>query len=163
MPQTPFKAITWTTGDPITKDKMDAMANNDIWLKENSPRAHYSKVPGDEEYESGLVLVSGRAYVPRRMYDAIGRANVYFGSAFLPTTRPQVTTGIVSDTTPNFWVILNGLPGVFLPDYRGFQLALEIETPATRPRKVRGRTQTNPLARSTYVCWQALGQAKVQV
>lgn len=155
MSATPYKAISFKQHDVVTRDKLNYMQYNMQWLLDNTPRSrHFTETAA---YDSGLVSVAGRTYVPRNKYSHSGVTSVYFGDVFKPGTSPDITTGICADQRKSVWVQTNGLGSLDVPDHRGFNILIYVETIASRPAKVRGKKQKDKPDRPMYVFWHATG------
>lgn len=123
MASTPFKVISWSPEQPITKDKLDAMVSNDNWLRDNMIRARYATI-GDSR-ETGVRMLSGLATV-RSSKSASRTVNVNFGSFFSQSCKPVVTTGIVSKTQRQIFVTIDGPGSKPMPTRDGFQIHVMI-------------------------------------
>jgi len=145
MGATPFKVVSWSAGEPITQEKMEAMTSNDNWLRNHKTESLYSahNMRRDEGVRtaSGLVL-----FTSRKQGWATKRVN--FGGWFSPGCRPVVTTGCISASQRRIFVTLSG-PGQLLhPTADGFDTHVAIDAFAKKDIKI---------TRNFYVSWHAVG------
>jgi hypothetical protein len=116
---TPYKPTTWAD-EPVFKDKLNQMTNNDQWLYENTPRLNFNTY--GVKRTSGVKIMAAIAIIP-----ASGKAwsntTFNFGTFFSSGCRPVVVTG-TQVTGPSAWrqhVVITGLVGDYAPDHRGFR------------------------------------------
>lgn len=144
MGATPFRAVSWAPNDLISEDKMDQMAANMNWLRDNTPRAHYRAHGVNKKDQikiaAGLALITARKqpYASRR---------VSFGNFFSPNSRPIVTTGVISAKQRRIHVTVDGI-GQLHPDHTGFDVHIRIDANTKKNMRV---------LRNFYVSWQAMG------
>lgn len=144
MASTPFKVVSWAPLEPITDEKLDAMTNNDNWLRDNMVRGKYSG--HGVHRDTGIRLAAGLVMIPAGKH-ANRRRRVNFGSYFSEACNPIVTTGTVSAAQRQIFVTING-PGARLhPQREGFDVQVHVES-RNRRRKIK---------RNFYVAWHALG------
>lgn len=144
MSTTPFRAVSWAPSDLITEDKMDQMAANMNWLRDNTPRGHYRAYGVNKKDQ--IKIAAGLALITARKQNFAAK-RVSFGNFFTPRARPIVTTGIVSDKQRRIHVTIDGI-GQLHPDHTGFDVHVSID--ATNKKN-------NRILRNFYVSWQALG------
>lgn len=144
MASTPFKVVSWAPLDPITDEKLDAMVNNDNWLRDNSMRGRYS-ANGVNRVE-GIRMLSGLALITAGKAATASRS-VSFGNYFSGACKPIVTTGIVSAAQRQIFATIDGPGSKPQPTRDGFQVHVFVES--TNKKK--------KIARNFYVSWIALG------
>lgn len=85
----PFRAISWVIGDPLTDKKMNQSASNEAWLYQNTPRILYRL--GGVQKDGGIKIIAGKipyAGTPaNQLY-----LQLYFGNFFSPGCQPSVVT-----------------------------------------------------------------------
>jgi hypothetical protein len=145
MGATPYKAISFANHDVLTKDKMDQLQFNAQWLYENTPRARFNDTSTGRIIDTGIIILSGRVYVPRSQHLNAGTVNVTFGGVgFSTTTKVSVQTSVISDQSKQIFVTLKGF-GTSVPDYRGFTATINVlDTPKVTARPI-------------YLMWKAVG------
>ena len=118
MGATPYKATTW--GDePVYKDKLQQMANNDQWLYENMPKMNFNTY--GVKRTTGLKILAGIAIVPAGKKDWSG-TTFNFNSFFSSGCKPVIVTG--TQPTGGRWryhTIVKGI-GSYYPDHRGVEI-----------------------------------------
>jgi hypothetical protein len=122
MTATPFKAISFSPGEILTRAKLNQMTNNEQWLFENilqgQYNAHYIK------RTSGLKLAAGIATFA--VTTKGGRSvNVYFGSFFSVGCKPIVVGQAAGHGSGRLICAVTG-PGANnnWPDHTGFRMWL---------------------------------------
>jgi hypothetical protein len=144
MASTPFKVVSWDPTDPITLDKLDAMVDNDNWLKDNTVRGRYGA--NNVAKDTGIRIASGLA-----RFTAQKAANqqkyVSFANYFSAGCLPIVTTGTVSAHQRQISVTIDGPGSKPQPTRDGFQVHVFVDS------NNKGKAITNPF----YVSWIALG------
>lgn len=145
MAATPFRAINWSPNELIGEDKMDQMAANMNWLRDNTPRAVYTLPSGVRRVE-GLRMAAGRVLISARKSDS-ATASVRFGNFFSARCQPIITTGIVATQQEKIFCIVNGF-GELHPDHRGFEVQVNVAADLDK---------NDFIKRSFYVTWQAMG------
>ena len=143
MAATTFKVINWSPNEVISKDKMDSINQNTVWLRDNSPRAYYSTP--DVSREQGLRIASGRKPIPAGKNDS-DTVTVHFKNLFASKCQPIITTGIVSNNQRKIFCVISGL-GQLHPDNRGFDIHVNVSAGKEKNDKIKG----------FHVTWQALG------
>ena len=115
MAATPYKPISW--GDePVFKDKLNAMANNEQWLFENTPKMLFNTY--GIKRSNGIKVLAGIAVV-NPTNEAWAHATVSFGTFFSSGCKPVIVTG--TQPTTGRWryqTIFRGIGGYY-PDHRG--------------------------------------------
>lgn len=118
MATTPYKAVTW--GDePIFKDKLNQMTNNEQWLFENMPTMSFNTY--GIKRTNGIKIMAAIAVVPANKKDWSG-TTFNFGTFFSSGCKPVIVTG--TQPTGNAWryqVIIKGI-GTYYPDHRGIEI-----------------------------------------
>lgn len=149
--ETPFKAVEFAKHETITRHLMDTMQGNAQWLKDNTPRGRNIHDNGSIS-DSLTVIVSGRVYIARNKKYAYANIPVRFPTAFDPRCRPQVTTGIVSESARQIFCVVNGSDGGLMPKSTGFDIFVTADDASAG-------TSTNRWAinKGFYVNWQAMG------
>jgi len=118
--------VTWGE-EPVTKEKLDQMANNEQWLFENNARMLYNgygvKKPSGVKIMSAI-LVLGSSKTKTRS----GTFN--FGSFFTSGCMPIIVTGVNPLAGGlGYSLTIRGI-GMATPDYRGFTVALLSDGPS---------------------------------
>jgi len=142
MTATPFKPISWAPDELISPEKLGQIANNSQWLFENTPRASYDAY--GVKRATGVKIAAGTCLIYASKLATQTRP-VYFGNFFSAACKPVVTTGVISFQNRTF-VITNGF-GVYQPDNRGFEIAVECQS----------NSGGNKIERNFYVSWMAIG------
>ena len=144
MASTPFKVVSWAPLDPITDEKLDAMVNNDNWLRDNMMRGKYSA--NSVNRENGMRMLAGLALITSGKA-ASKSVNVSFGNYFSEACRPIVTTGIVSAGQRQIYSTIDGPGSKPQPTRDGFQAHVFVNS-SNKKKKI---------ARNFYISWHALG------
>ena len=145
---TPFKAMAFVKNDVITKDSMDAVQANLQWLQTNTPRGRMNR-EGNKPTDLNTVIISGRVHIARSKKSASAVRPVRLGRAFAPHCNPNVSTGIISDSTPQVFCVVNGPGRRLIPDNTGFEIRVTL---AESNNKAKWK-----IAKPIFVCWQAFG------
>lgn len=104
------------TGEQITQQKLQQMANNDQWLFENSSRVRYNY---GVVRDSQVKIIAGKTPYPATTNDNID-VYVYFGSFFSASCKPVVAASV----EPGLGTIGLSIAGLTFGaemDYRGFR------------------------------------------
>jgi hypothetical protein len=120
MAATPYKPVTW--GDePIFKDKLNQMTNNDQYIYENMPRVTFNTY--GIKRANGLKIMASIAVVPTSL-TGWSSATVNFGTFFSSGSRPVIVTGTQPTSgRMRYQVAIKGIgTGIFYPDHRGFEV-----------------------------------------
>lgn len=144
MSSTPFKVISWSPQDPITNDKLDAMVNNDNWLRDNMMVGRYSA--NGVRRSQGVRMASGLALITAGK-SASRTRGVTFGNYFSESCKPIVTTGIVSSSQRQIFATIDGPGSKPQPQRDGFQVHVHVES----------KNKKKKISRNFYVSWHALG------
>jgi hypothetical protein len=145
MAATPYRPINWAPNEIITEDKMDQMANNVQWIKENKPDALYT-LPGGTKRYTGVKIAGGRVMIPPHPKTDTATATIRFGDFFTNRCQPIITTGILSNHIMTF-CITNGINGL-IPDNTGFEIHAKYFSDGKKK---------STIGKSFYIQWQALG------
>lgn len=115
MAATPYKATTW--GDePISKDKLNQMSNNDQWIYENMPKMLFNTY--GIKRTNGVKILAGIAVVPAAAASSAS-VTVSFGTFFSSGCKPVIVTGTQPTSgAARFHTAFKGIDG-FYPDHRG--------------------------------------------
>lgn len=137
-----FKPVSWQPNEPISKDKLSQMTENDQFLFENTANMVYRDVAGNRTTTS-LKLIAGVATMGASN-GSTGAVNVNYGGEFDSGIAPIITTGTIITSISDYQVsfTLRG-NGTALPNDAGFQFVLNT------PGKV--------LTGSVYIHYMALG------
>ena len=120
MAALPYKSVSWGV-EPISKDKLNQMANNDQWLFENTPRMMYNA--RGVKKTSGVKILAGIALAPASKTTVTSVA-VYFGSFFSQGCTPVVVaTPVHASGRTRMHTIVKGI-GTGYPDHRGVTLVV---------------------------------------
>lgn len=139
---TPYKPITWGPLEPIFKDKLNQMTNNDQWLFENTPRMFYN---WNVKKTSGVKLAAGVARIGASK-SHVGQTTIYFGNYFSPGCRPIITTGLLTPKATRYHIAFRGIGSLF-PDHRGFTVIAAANL----------AVQVNRIESTIYIPWHAVG------
>lgn len=121
MTATPYQPIQWSNQEPLFKDKLNQMTNNDQWLFENMPKLYYN-VSGIKR-STGIKAAAGFG-VFNASANRYAAGTVTFGDYFSQGCQPVVVLGALQ-TYPQREVIatIRGI-GTIMPDHRGFEVYL---------------------------------------
>lgn len=144
MAATPFKPITWAPYDNVDKDRLNQMANNDLWLLDNKIGGNYNAHGVRRTID--LRIACGLALITARKEDR-AVVEVRFNDYFSPNSKPIVTTGTVSASQRRLITTIDGI-GQLHPDSRGFRVHSVIESESKKNKR---------LMKNFYVSWIALG------
>jgi hypothetical protein len=139
-----FKVVSWSPLDPITDEKLDAMVQNDNWLRDNMTRAQYSA--NSVQRDIGVRIASGLALITSGKKADASR-DVVFGSYFSESCKPIVTTGVVSSHHRQVFATVDGPGSAPQPTRDGFTVHVVV-TATSGPKKIK---------RNFYVAWHAIG------
>lgn len=118
MATTPYQSVSWTDNEPIFTSKLNAMANNDQWLFENTPRmlytAYNSKLTQSLKIACGIILCEPSS-------TGIQNHTVQFGSFFAQSCKPVVVTGLQHQGEVRLHWGVKGI-GTTYVDNRGFEI-----------------------------------------
>lgn len=145
MASTEFQVVSWQPRDVVSNDKLDAMVNNDQWLRDNTPRARYSG--NGVQKDTGIRIASGLALIPAGGKAADKAANVNFNNYFSESCIPIVTTGIVSGTQRQLFVTIDGPGSGLQPTRDGFQVHAHVVS----------SSKSKKFTKNIYISWHALG------
>ncbi len=142
MTATPYNPIQWNNSEPLFKEKLNAMTNNDQWLFENTPRMYYN-VSGIKR-SNGIKVATGFGIVNANS-TRFAATTVYFGDYFSQGCQPVVIAGALQ-TYPQREVIatIRGI-GATSPDSRGFEIYITAVGTAKK------------LANGCWIPWIAIG------
>lgn len=118
MPASPYKATTW--GDePVYKDKLNQMVNNDQWIYENMPRVNFSTY--GIKRTNGIKVLAGIAIAPAAL--SVNSKTTYnFGTFFSSGCKPVIVTGTQPTSgRGRYHVVFRGI-GTPYPDHRGMEV-----------------------------------------
>lgn len=118
MVATPYKNVTFSTGETASKEKFNQAMNNQQWLFENMPKAVYSA--GSIKRQAGIKILSGKAVYAPSPLDWL-HVEVGFGNVFSPGCQPVVVCTVASGWSHRKYATIAGLGGTgeFI-DHRGF-------------------------------------------
>lgn len=147
MAVTAFVGVQWQPLDLIDDNKMSQMANGIQHVYDNTPRAQYH-TGSQYQRNQGIKIASGRVTIPKQVKKSADRKRVNFNGFFTAGCQPHITTGIMSPTQRNFWVIFEGITRLE-PDHNGFDIVIEV---GEKPGK------NNDTIKNTFaVHWIGLG------
>lgn len=147
MTAKPYRAINFTAEDLIGDDKMEQLANNIQWLYENTARTTYMLPSGLHRTEN-IRLAAGRGIINANTKSDGARIAVNFGNLFSQGCDPLVTTGINSSFQTRVFCVINGLGTRISPDYRGFNIYVNIAAESKKNDRIK---------KGFYVNWMAMG------
>ena len=98
-----YKAVTWNNGDPLTRDKLTAMVNNDDWLMKNTPRVRYTAA-AQTTRDVGTKILCGRFTVPANAKVNSFAQRVQFGQFFSTGCLPVISLAALSYTEDMIWM-----------------------------------------------------------
>jgi hypothetical protein len=143
MGTTTFKPVNWNPNEIVSEEKMDQIANNVQWVKENKPDALYTLPQGTKRY-SGVKVCGGRAIIPPNAKSDTANVRVRFSNFFTSRCQPLITTGVVSNHIRTFCIV-NGINGL-IPDDTGFEIQV-----------MKFSQKQENINKTFYVNWIALG------
>lgn len=144
---TPYKPISWSPNEAITRAKLNQMTSNDQWMFENFPRIKYEAF-GVKRTSAMKIATGIRSFSKSKYTMVFGR--VYFGGFFSTGCRPVVvSTPLTRNGQRRLYTVNDGIGTNLHPDHRGFAIGL-INNPIN-PKSKLGITYT------TYVHWIAVG------
>ena len=147
MTATPYKAISFSPGEILTRTKLNQMTNNEQWLFENRIQGNYSA--HGLKRTSGLKLASGVTTFATTT--AGGRAvDVMFGSFFSVGCNPVVVANPCGHGTGRMYCVTTGPgSGTNFPNHVGFRIWMGIDTGVT--------ISLQRIYATVYANWIALG------
>lgn len=140
-----FKFISWSPNEAITESKMNTMANNDTWLRDNMVTGRYSN-SGTNRHTS-TVVVSGMAAIPAANKAFASKA-IKFNQVFSTGCRPIVTASVITEKQRRVWLTIDGLAGGKFPNNIGFQAHVMVDADKKAERKIK---------KGMYVQYLAMG------
>lgn len=140
----PYTHVSWTK-EPITTDKLNAMAANDQWLFESAPTVYYNAY--GNTVVKGLKFAAGLVYFGASKNDR-QQKTISFGSYFSAGCRPIVTATYSSLTEVHLHVNVKSWEENFTIDNRGFNVHVYANNPVATKNYFPG---------PVYVHWLALG------
>jgi hypothetical protein len=143
MAALPYKSVSW--GDePILKDKLNTMTNNDQWMFENMPRISYDA--HSVRKTTGMKILAGKTLIPATSTNTI-QIITYFNGYFSPGCNPIVTTGFNPTNGQNrYHVATYGLDGRLLTDHRGMLVTVSADEFSSEVRRITGPVWVNWIA-----------------
>jgi hypothetical protein len=117
--------MSFTKNDNVTRDVVNQLQSNYQWINDNAPRGRFY---GDERIIPDVksVIACGRVVLHKNKNQDNAQASVQFGKAFAADCRPHVTTGIISTSRKDVFVIIGGPGGFLAPTASGFTLKLVV-------------------------------------
>lgn len=143
--ETPYRAVSFSQHDPITKEEMDQLNANYQWIHDNTPVGLFYKRDSKPVQEM-LVIVAGRALIKKHPKMDHAKVKVNLRKAFAPDCRPAVTTGLVTNSVKTFCTV-HGPKGANYPTATGFEISVE--------KSYNGRD--DKIKKPFYVHWMAMG------
>lgn len=153
--ETPYKAVSFSKHDTITKQDMDQLQNNYQWIKDNTPRGQFYRAEKNIE-QTLLVLVAGKRLIRRHPKTDSAKVAVKFGKVFAPDCRPAVTTGVVADFQKKIHCVVNGPGKTNYPNATGFEINVNIAGPKDK-KGTPVRRRKDVIKKPFWVHWQAMG------
>ena len=118
MTATPYQPISWSTGEPITRHKLNGMTANDQYLFENIPTVRFLSFAIDKTQGTKILAGCIRGG-PSGDHNATTSAR--WGAFFTPGCRPIVVCSPSTNVTrARMMLVTKGLEGNDQPDHRGF-------------------------------------------
>lgn len=145
MAATPFKPVSWAPNQPITSEKLNAMASNDTYLRQTMVRGHYSAV-GVNRVEGVKIMAGMIPFAPTKALHTARR--VSFANFFSASCKPVVTTGLISAASKMVFVSVDGPGGHLLPTRDGCEISVMPFAYVQKNRKINA---------TLYVAWHAVG------
>lgn len=143
--ETPYRAVSFSKHDIITRQDMDQLEFNYRYVNDNTPRGLFHKAE-TKKIETYLIVVSGRATIKKKPKVDTSTVKVKFGKAFHPNCHPSITTGIVSRQTKVFCVV-HGPKKIDYPNATGFEMTVNIADSGKKDK----------IKNNFFVNWQAMG------
>lgn len=145
MAATPYKPVTW--GDePIFKDKLNQMTNNDQYIFENMPKMSFNTY--GIKRANGVKIMAAICVVPAS--SALWSHGTFnFGTFFSSGCKPVIVVG--TQPTSGRWryhTVVRGI-GTNYPDHRGAVFSVGAD--------YYGTTTTNIVDAKVYVHFIAVG------
>lgn len=119
MSVTEYTPVTWSPGDSIDIEKLQAMTSNTQILAEKIPGMLYKN--GGVTKEKGLKIFATDVIIPPTNLRGIGGGTAYFGGLFTPGCVPVVTAMINTYPQMRFHVATKGV-GQKDIDHRGVEV-----------------------------------------
>lgn len=140
-----YKVVSWSPGEVVTAESLNALAGRDDWLKENA-------VTGKHTYgttrTTGVKLVNGLTTIAANTGNDRRTVRVNFGNFFSSGCRPVVTTSVTSTTQAQLFVNITGPGSIVAPTREGFDIQVIVSGAyAAKNRKLK----------KCYVSWIAMG------
>lgn len=142
MSVTEYTPVTFAPGDPLTIEKMNALANNMQLLYEKTPKTLYkaygiTKDKGIRVYSTVLTIPPIKAVQ--------GWGTVYFGNFFSVGCKPVITLGVNAWPQHRYHTNFSGINQV-LPDHRGVQVRIQADELNVKNNKVSKTVYVNVTA-----------------
>jgi hypothetical protein len=124
LPATPYKATSWSGDEPIYKDKLNQMTNNDQWLYENTPRMSFNTY--GIKRTNGIKIMAAICVVPTNK-SANSTATFEFGTFFSSGCKPVIVTGTQPTSgRGRLHCMIRGISSNY-PDHRGFKATVSAD------------------------------------
>lgn len=140
---TTYKPITWNQGEYVTRDKLQAMVNNDDYLLENMPRVRYTWGINNDLKNK---ILAGRITVPSAKQEYFN-VKLDLPNYFTPGCSPIVVATPVSNQEDEVHITVHGS---------------WVDKPSATDIVLRGRLSSSSgkkkyIERTIYVDWIAVG------
>ena len=146
MSVTEYTPVSFSPGDPLVVEKLNAAMSNIQLLNERTPVILYSAYGITKD--KGLRVYSTTATIAPRAGTDFG-VDVYFGNFFSTSCKPVVTVSLSTYPQKRFHLNIKGLGGTLvIPDHRGCSVGVNSDelNPAN-----------NKLGNTVYVNVNAVG------
>lgn len=124
MATTPYKPTSWSSGEQITREKLNQMCANEQWIFENQPNAFYN-AHGIKK-TSGLKIMAGYTSFGSNKARHIEK-DVLFGNFFSVGCKPIVVLEPVILKQSRIHTAIRGISSEKYPDHRGFRCVLDAD------------------------------------
>lgn len=147
MSVTEYTPVSFSAGEPLTADKLNALANNVQLLSEKTPKILYSGYGITKD--KGVKIFSTIVTFPKST-SWNRHVDVYFGSMFSTACKPIITLGVVTYPQRRMHVSMKGIGtgSLVIPDSRGAGISLDTDEVTTNYR---------PITNTMYVHVTAVG------
>lgn len=145
MSVTEYTPVSFSAGDPLTLEKLNALANNVQLLNERTPSVLY-KAHGITK-DKGLRVYATTAIIPPSSKTWNATAEVWFGNFFSTACKPMVSLGVVTYPQRRFHASVRGLGGTLvIPDHRGCTVSIQADELNAKNNKIGNTVYLNVIA-----------------
>lgn len=120
-----YKVVSWSPGEVVTAESLNALAGRDDWLREFKAQGKHTS--RGVSRNTGILLVSGIVGVGKTNSSSRSVA-VKFGNFFSTGVQPAVTTSITSSSQGQLFVTVTGPGKTVLPTRDGFDVKVTMSS-----------------------------------